>query len=117
MSLVVAMSMGKPPPRSLGTLRVFDRRTIRGPLQHFPRTRNVGLSRRDVPDREPDDIAPAEACAREEDLTGRVHPIDQSLVLLVARFETEADGREGIGRLDRPAGLVLDPGREEPCEP
>ena len=64
---------------------------------------HVGLGRPRVADREPQDVAAVEPRVRDEDLAGRVHALEQRLVLLVRALAPEADDRERPRRARAPS--------------
>src|SRR4029079_18275004 len=77
--------------------------------EDVPGEAHVVLGRPRVADREPEHEAAAEARVREEHQPGSIHALEQSLVLLVASLETEADEREVPRRTDLPARLLPHP--------
>src|SRR5712691_721811 len=66
-----------------------------------------------VPDRQAQDVAVVETRVREEDLAGRVHALEQRLVLLVRALAPEADAGERTRRRQLPTRLVAHPALEE----
>src|ERR687883_537831 len=86
-------------------------------LQDVPGAPHVGLRRPCVADRESQDVATVELRVGHEDLAGRVHALEERLVLLVGGVTAEADEREAPRRSGLPTVGLADPALEELGEP
>src|SRR5215831_3790282 len=78
-------------------------------VERLPRPPNIVFARALVPDREPEDVAPVQACVRQENLAAAVDTLDDCLVLLVGTIAAEAHEGEVAGSADFPSGSLLYP--------
>src|SRR5262249_60934365 len=78
-------------------------------VERLPRPPNIVFARALVPDREPEDVAPVQACVRQENLAAAVDTLDDCLVLLVGTIAAEAHQGEVAGRARLSPGVLHQP--------
>src|SRR5262249_60647374 len=86
-------------------------------VERLPRPPNIVFARALVPDREPEDVAPVQACVRQENLAAAVDTLDDCLVLLVGTIAAEAHEGEVAGGADFPPAGPPSPPPAHFCDP